>query len=215
MMSDMKVFAHYIKDDTTGNEYRWRTLLQIGNSWNIIGSIVMKNPGSSKPLSKIDDEVSLKPLNEFSDKGDWYSFSVDKTMQQIENIFRAYYKQNGDKTLEGVIQVFNLMNVRDPNLEIALLKNKKANCLFSETLKDDLTQLVSPVYLGWGSLGKNPIFKNNAESIFNKVRKELNGQYLNPEFYKNSYCHPLYLMLFGKNKQKCQMILDSFCQSKV
>lgn len=141
-MSDMKVFAHYIKDDTTGNEYRWRTLLQIGNSWNIIGSIVMKNPGSSKPLSKIDDEVSLKPLNEFSDKGDWYSFSVDKTMQQIENIFRAYYKQNGDKTLEGVIQVFNLMNVRDPNLEIALLKNKKANCLFSETLKDDLTQLV-------------------------------------------------------------------------
>lgn len=39
-MSDMKVFAHYIKDDTTGNEYRWRTLLQIGNSWNIIGSIV-------------------------------------------------------------------------------------------------------------------------------------------------------------------------------
>jgi hypothetical protein len=136
-------------------------------------------------------------------------------MQQIENIFRAYYKQNGDKTLEGVIQVFNLMNVRDPNLEIALLKNKKANCLFSETLKDDLTQLVPPVYLGWGSLGKNPIFKNNAESIFNKVRKELNGQYLNPEFYKNSYCHPLYLMLFGKNKQKCQMILDSFCQSKV
>lgn len=90
MMSDMKVFAHYIKDDTTGNEYRWRTLLQIGNSWNIIGSIVMKNPGSSKPLSKIDDEVSLKPLNEFSDKGDWYSI-IRKTKRFIISERSVYF----------------------------------------------------------------------------------------------------------------------------
>ena len=44
----MKVFAHYYDSDETGNNYRWRTLLQFGASWDIIGSVVMKNPGSAE-----------------------------------------------------------------------------------------------------------------------------------------------------------------------
>ena len=46
----MKVFAHYHKSETTGKDYRWRTLLQFGTSWDIIGSVVMKNPGSAATL---------------------------------------------------------------------------------------------------------------------------------------------------------------------
>lgn len=43
----MKVYTHFIKIDENDG-YRWRTLLQFGNSWDCIGSVVMKNPGSSK-----------------------------------------------------------------------------------------------------------------------------------------------------------------------
>jgi hypothetical protein len=46
----MKVFAHYLGNDKNWNlskdgfQYRWRTILQFGNSWDVIGSVVMKNP---------------------------------------------------------------------------------------------------------------------------------------------------------------------------
>lgn len=43
----MKVFAHYFYDNKNDVEYRWRTLLKIGDSWEICGTIFMKNPGSS------------------------------------------------------------------------------------------------------------------------------------------------------------------------
>lgn len=43
----MKVYTHYYKiDDNEG--LRWPTLLQFGKSWDIIGSVVMKNPGVIK-----------------------------------------------------------------------------------------------------------------------------------------------------------------------
>ena len=61
----MKVYAHYRGKEKTGdgNSYRWRTLLQFGDSWECIGSVFMKNPGSAKPLyptTPIQDEVLLK-----------------------------------------------------------------------------------------------------------------------------------------------------------
>ena len=43
----MKVFTHYFKDGATGIECRWRTILQLGDSWNSMGCVYMKNPGSS------------------------------------------------------------------------------------------------------------------------------------------------------------------------
>ena len=48
----MKVYAHYKGKEKTGdgNSYRWRTLLQFGDSWECIGSVFMKNPGSVHQL---------------------------------------------------------------------------------------------------------------------------------------------------------------------
>ena len=43
----MKIYAEFIEDD--GLLFRTKTLLQFGDSWDLIGSIVMKNPGSAKP----------------------------------------------------------------------------------------------------------------------------------------------------------------------
>ena len=45
----MKVYTHfYLMDENTAIGFRWRTLLQYGNSWEVIGSVVMKNPGGAK-----------------------------------------------------------------------------------------------------------------------------------------------------------------------
>lgn len=63
----MKVYTHfYLMDENTAIGFRWRTLLQYGNSWEVIGSVVMKNPGGAKFKSPthqaIDDAETLRQL---------------------------------------------------------------------------------------------------------------------------------------------------------
>lgn len=179
----MKVFAHYFKLEENGNDYRWRTLLQFGSSWDVIGSVVMKNPGSAAPLYSIEDKYILEHLNQFSSDHEWFAFSPDNTMVNIEKLFRTYYhNQSGNYNLNGIIQIFNLMNVRDPNLETALIKNRQATFPMSKTTRQDIKQLISPVYLGWGNLGFNTIFREGAEQIYSVVQHQKNGKYLFPKF---------------------------------
>ncbi len=216
----MKVFAHYHKSETTGNDYRWRTLLQFGTSWDIIGSVVMKNPGSAAPLYSVNELSTLEQLKRleqpkrFSDEPEyaWYSFSCDDTMQKVERLFCTYYKIS---TLNGVIQVFNLMNVRDPNIELALLKNNNAVYPFSKTVDKDIKSLVAPVYLGWGDLWKKKPFREDAEKIFTVVQNTLDGKYLFPRLADNKFYHPQYLMGTGINSPVSQFILNSFCQNTI
>ena len=42
----MNVYTHY-RTIAPSIGFRWRTLLQFGDGWNVIGSVVMKNPGSA------------------------------------------------------------------------------------------------------------------------------------------------------------------------
>ena len=210
----MKVYAHYFKSKETGNDYRWRTLLKFGSSWGVIGSVVMKNPGSASPLKSIDDEEILYHLRSFCDKDEWYEFSVDNTMLNIEKLFIAYYQEQTDNPiLDGVIQVFNLINVRDADLEIALIKNKKVTLPISKTIEQDLSQLIPPVYLGWGSLGFAQSFREDAEKFFISVYQEKGGHYLHKIFEKNLFYHPQYLMGRGKNRPNSQYLLNAFCQN--
>lgn len=213
----MKVFAHYFQSEETGNDYRWGTILQFGTSWDIIGSVVMKNPGSAEPLNSVNEHTTLEHLKRSSNEQEydwqfhvWYSFSSDDTMQKVEKLFCAYYKTS---TLNGVILVFNLMNVRDPNLELALIKNKSASYSFSKTTDLDIKSLVAPVYLGWGDLWQKPAFKEDAEKIFNAVQKQLDGKYLFPRMADNKFYHPQYLLGTGINSPVSHFILNSFCQN--
>ena len=174
----MKVFAHYYQSEETGNNYRWRTILQFGTSWDIIGSVVMKNPGSAEPNNSVYEPSTLEQLKRFSESEYdwyslvWYSFSSDDTLQKVEKLFCAYYKTS---TLNGVIQVFNLMNVRDPNLEQALIKDNKVTYPFSKMVESDIKSLVAPVYLGWGDLWTKEPFREDAEKIFRIVQEQMNG----------------------------------------
>lgn len=210
----MKVYAHYYNDKEVKNEYRWRTLLQFGTSWNIIGSVVMKNPGSSSPLKCIGEEILLDKLHSFSNEYEWFEFSADNTMQCIEALFRSYYKHNTkDSDLNGVIQVFNLMNVKDPNLELAIERNKRATHSFSVTIDSDVKNLVAPVYLGWGGLGFSSMFIENAKIVFKKAIESFNCKYLTETFEDNVFYHPQYLMTRGKNQPKSQYLFNAFCQN--
>ncbi len=55
-----------IIDKFINNGFRWRTLLQYGNSWEVIGSVVMKNPGGANfrhpSHQAIDDAETLRQL---------------------------------------------------------------------------------------------------------------------------------------------------------
>ena len=214
----MKVFAHYYKSETTGNDYRWRTLLQFGTSWNIIGSVIMKNPGSAAPLCSVNEPTTLKQLKHlelpklFSEEPEyaWYSFSCDDTMQKVEKLFCSYYKTS---TLNGIIQVFNLMNVRDPNLELALIKNNNAVYPFSKTIEKDIMSLVAPVYLGWGDLWKKQPFREDAEKFFMAVQNKFDGKYLFPQLKDNRFYHPQYLMGVGLSSPMSKFLLNAFCQN--
>lgn len=211
----MRVFTHYKNID--GIEYRWRTILQIGESWERRGTIFMKNPGSSKNKNTeelpIDDINILEYLRKFDDTKDllsseWYEFTKDNTMDCVKTLFEEYYKTQGE-SLNGVIQIFNLLNIRDANLWKAIdrLKGNVVEDL-AFTTKYDIEHIVSPVYIGWGYLWKNPNLRKNAEEIFNAAKKY--NSYLCDNIQKNKFYHPLYLMGYGKNRDWCKEEIKRF-----
>ncbi len=219
-MRDIKVYTHYKCEN--GIDYRWRTIIQIGDSWDIRGTIFMKNPGSSDSIESsnksIEDSVVLEKLRTFDDRRtslscEWYEFSVDRTMISVINLFKAYYEAHG-KQLSGVIQIFNLFNIRDANLWNAI-DRLKGNIVedLAFTTKYDIDHIVPPVYIGWGYIWKNPTLRKNAEEIFKAVKN--NNSYLCDGIQNNKFYHPLYLMVYGKNREKCKEEMNRFKKIKL
>ena len=197
----MKVFAHYIESEIDGECYRWRTLLQFGGSWDIIGSVYMQNPGSAAPIDKPKQE-DLEHLKSF-DKADeeqqsWRCFSADPTMWCIRDLFCEAYRKD---QLSGVIQIFNLMNMRTPNASKALefVKSSQEKDSHIRTTDGDIKQLVAPIYLGWGTWGASNIFKNDAERILQRTCELTGTSCYHQNYNDNKYYHPRWLMRFGKN----------------
>lgn len=214
-MERIKVYTHYKCENEI--EYRWRTIIQIGDSWEVRGTIFMKNPGSSKSVESsnkaIEDSIILEKLRTFDDRRtslscEWYEFSVDRTMISVINLFTAYYEAHGKK-LNGVIQLFNLFNVRDANLKKAMDKCKDDGLdKLLYTTDDDIKNIELPVYIGWGNLWRNPAHKENAQRIFSEVIKKTS--YLCNSIDDNKFYHPQYLMNYGKNRKNCIEVLENF-----
>jgi hypothetical protein len=217
----MRVFAKYFTDDVNGIEYRKNTLLQFGNtddpkSWELIGSLFLINPGSAKPIS--DQHLEGELLNKILEflpneqkSNDWYEFKSDPTMRFVESLFCDKYIQK-TKVLTGVIQLFNLFNLRDQNLEKAIMKmeeNIKNSLIIS--FKEDLKLIKNkPVYLGWGTKGKTDINLNIiAKEIFERVKFENINNYLNEKFENNSFYHPIYINR-SLRRPKVKALLENF-----
>lgn len=217
----MKVFARYYK--ISDFEFRTNTVLQFGSSFDIIGAAVLLNPGSAKPVSEIEVNSSeLQKLYSLTGyPNSWYIFSADPTMRFLENIFNGKYA--GKKIeLNGIILLFNLLNLRNQNSEDALRKyNEFAQKqihqqrmvtdvgISSEDMR--IISSIKKVYLGWGKKGKSEILKPFAESVFNSLTQEQKS-YLNPNFEDNSFYHPMYINRQIKYNKNAQVLMEKFCE---
>lgn len=190
----MKVYARYFEENGLG--FRRDTILQFGNSWDLIGSIILINPGSAAPRSTPIQPDVLERLLTFqaNDPDSWKEFSPDSTMWQIEKLFNGrFIGQN--KPLNGVIQLFNLFNLRNADLSKALKLFKTISNSNIVSVEEDITRIrEKPVYFGWGNAGKYPL-KDIAEKIFEKTPRQ---PYLNDKFEDNSFYHPRYLQMKHK-----------------
>lgn len=204
----MKVFAQWIKarpEDSDNEDYfRKNTILQFGNSWNVIGAAILINPGSALPSEEIIDSDTKSKLQEisntYSENEDWRVFNADPTMHFIEKIFSGWYiGQN--KHLDGVILLYNLFNIRSQNLKTALaLKEKYKQSPYMFTKPADVTTLDIPIYLGWGNIGKTElaVIDNNSnnksvsESLFESLKDQV-SYYTGCNFDKALFYHPQYI----------------------
>jgi hypothetical protein len=114
----MKCYARWIKDKE--NFYRDQTILQFGESWELIANIILLNPGSAVPKSddSVDDFLASKNLPYFvkSDHNqNYYEFTIDPLMRNIINCFK-------NKQDAGVIKIYNLFNLKNQDSKKALLE---------------------------------------------------------------------------------------------
>lgn len=154
--------------------YRRNTILQFGESWNLIGNIVLANPGSASPLSGVQAGSILK-IREFYTKyrhgsafneANWFEFSIDPTMGFIEKIFSGQYVGK-NLELNGIVQLFNTFNVRNQNLQDAVNKiGIESNLLFSYGVEKYFHD--KPTYFGFSNeVLNNEVLREVAMNIFN------------------------------------------------
>lgn len=198
----MKAFARWIKalPDNQGEEefyFRKNTVLQFGNSWDIIGAAILINPGSAYPNQEVIDKGTISKLQEisntFSDPGEWREFNVDSTMRFLEKIFSGWYIGRR-KRLNGVILLYNIFNIRCPDLEEALkLRNDSRLKDMPDmiTKRAELTTLDVPIYIGWGQTGKSELAQE-AKKIFDNVHDRV-CYYIGEDFNNALFYHPLFV----------------------
>jgi hypothetical protein len=211
-MNEMKVYAKYYPPDKHGYRYRKSTLLQFGDSWELIGSAVLINPGSSepKPNTTIAEDVLheiCKFTNNHEDSEAWHEFKDDPTMRWLANIFAGQYIEKR-KPLNGVIQLFNLFNLIDKDLGAALHQFGVSDNEHLLSIDKDVALFKDkPVYLGWGTAGKtNKILNEKARLIHEHVFNSGTNPYLKDKFEDNSFYHPRFVnMSNGKLVTKALM----------
>jgi len=202
----MKVYAEYFEKN--GLTFRANTLLRFGDGWDLIGNAVLANPGSSKPMEKINVNDSIKVREFYSKyrlksefiKDRWYEFSCDPTMGFIEKIFNGFYVEK-NKNLNGVIQLFNTFNIRNKDLQLAIEQadsNKDYPFLFSNGVENYFYN--KPTYFGFSNqVLENRILRPVAENIFNNSSIEVRKIYRD-NFDENSFYHPMYINRSYKKK---------------
>lgn len=182
----MKRLSCYAYWDAHSNQRTGTILVANDNDMRIIGNVIMKNPGSARPL----DSFSLREDGRLL-------FSVDATMYAIADLFQLDRKY-------GCIQIFNLSDYRDADFKKA--SSQLSVSEISEVEREAYSS--SPTYIGWGDMYQDDRFKAKAETIFDMVKSRTKGY--DPILENNLFFHPLYLMRYGKSKPECQSVIDTF-----
>lgn len=205
----MRVYAEYFINNN-GKEYRKKTLLHFGNSTNLIGSAVLINPGSAKPIGDPDSEFIKSFYDENHhikniDTNIWKAFSPDSTMGQLEKIFNGWYLGESSE-LNGVIQLFNCFYFKNQNLGEAIINyNAESEFNFNESQ----FFIDKPVYFGWGGAGKYDNLKPIAIEIFTKYDQNKTPIY-DSKFENNCFYHPGYVNRSYSRSDRTQKLMRDF-----
>lgn len=193
----MKVFAEYFEKENLA--FRKNTILQFGKGWNLIGNIVLANPGSAKPTAEVSPDFipciqkfySMYRSNLTFNQSNWFEFGVDPTMSFVEKIFSGKYVGRNIE-LNGVIQLFNTFNIKNQNLQEAVNQiGVESDLLFSFGIHEYFHD--KPTYFGFSNeVLNNEILCDIAMNIFNNSSNEIKKIY-NSEFIRNSFYHPMYI----------------------
>lgn len=208
---EIKAYARYFSDpNDSAIGYRTNTILQIGNSWEVIGAAFLINPGSAAPLSNTLASDTLNHLIEITgEQNDWFQFSVDATMRWLVNIFSGGYLGT-PKELNGVIMLFNLFNLRNQDLDMALKQLGCHNHPYIFTTRKDIEAIsgVDKVYLGWGRLYNQQLVAK-AREIFDAL-DDKQKYYLNEVFERNAFTHPRGAQLWHNRSKSVSDLLTRF-----
>ena len=208
--SQMKVYAEFIQENNIS--YRKNTLLQFGNSTDLIGSAVLMNPGSASPNNNKFDINIIKIFYKKTHNADlesqnlWHCFTSDPTIKQLEKIFNGWYIKDKPIELNGIIQLFNCFYFKDQNLTNAAKQFlQEPKYLFNES------SLFSnkPVYFGWGDEGKNGVFRDIAKKIFSEYNHEYTPIY-NTVFEENCFYYPKTINMLYKKDENVKKFLKDF-----
>jgi len=205
----MKAYAELVEENDIS--YRKITVLQFGDSWDLIGSAVLKNPGSANPLKLVDKNIfdNLLLLNDQFERAKCHEFSIDSSMVCIEKIFKGYYIGENN-ILNGVILLFNLYYIKDQHIVNArkLITSNDSFNLFPSAEKIIPLFKNRPVFLGWRFeyLRYNKSF---AEKIFEFVSAS-SFMYLKRDMIDNNFYHPLYIQMHYKTNEEITKTLRLF-----
>ena len=116
----MKCYARWTNDKIKDISFRDQTMLQFGDSWDIVANLILLNPGSAVPKSNeiMDDMLVSKnlPFFRISDVNQYYyEFTIDPLMRNIVNCFSKMHKG-------GVIKIYNLFNLKNQDSKKAVFE---------------------------------------------------------------------------------------------
>ncbi len=174
-----------------GNHTRRGTLLCSGDDERIIGNVVLKNPGSAAPLDEERNSLFVRADGRLL-------FSPDATMYAIADLFEMDRRQ-------GTVRLYNLMDFRDVSPEKAL---KSSSFSEDDVAEEILSGPPVPTYIGWGDLWKQANLRVKAEEIFNAAI--MYSPYLEKQMERNDFIHPLFLMRYGLQQERCRRMIDTF-----
>jgi len=193
----MKAYAEYFEEN--GLFYRRNTLLQFGESWDLIGSAVLANPGSAEPneavskpdLASVSGFYKRYRVGKTINAENWHAFSIDSTMRFLEKIFSGWYVGKRTK-LDGVIQLFNTFNIKNQNLQQAIDQlSVDSDLLFSYTIYKYFHD--KPTYFGFSNaVLSNELLRNVAMEIFSNSCESVRSIY-HDDFSENAFYHPMYI----------------------
>lgn len=148
----MKCYARWQAMDGGNVFVRDQTILQFGESWDLIASMILLNPGSALPMSGSVATEYLTglglPYFVAAGEGDYHEFRLDPLMRSVLKAASTVFDG-------GVIKIYNLFNIKNPNSTEAInnFESEKENSRIY-TMSQDMMFYDAPVIFACGRVSQ-------------------------------------------------------------